>query len=69
MGQAFDGEDCFEIAVALDEARAGGLEVGFGELGFDKEFAKLEIDLGAVFEMLLLFRLWRICEDVGVVEE
>ncbi|XWK51445.1 hypothetical protein RBB78_06790 [Tunturiibacter empetritectus] len=38
-GQAFDGEDRFEIAIALDEARADGLEVGFGELCFDEESA------------------------------
>ena len=39
MGEAFDGEDRFEIAIALDEARAGGLEVGFCELGFYEERA------------------------------
>ena len=34
--QASDVEDSFEIAVAFDEAWGGGLEVGFGEFGFDE---------------------------------
>ena len=46
--EAGEVEDGFEIAVAFDEARGGGLEVGFGELGFEEEVAELEIDLGAV---------------------
>ena len=46
--EAIEVEDGFEVAVAFDEARGGGLEVGFGEFGFEEEIAELEIDLGAV---------------------
>jgi hypothetical protein len=41
-------EDGFEVAVAFDEAWGSGLKVGFGEFGFEKEVAQLEVDLGAV---------------------
>ena len=47
-GQAGDVEDGFEVAVALDEARAGVLETGLGELGLDEEVVELKIDLGAI---------------------
>ena len=41
-------EDGFEVAVALDEAGGGSLEVGFGELGLEEEGSELEVDFGAV---------------------
>ena len=47
-GRRVEVEDGFEVAIAFDEARGGGLEVGFGELGFEEEIAELEVDLGAV---------------------
>ena len=50
-------EDGSEVAVAFDEARGGGLEGGFGELGFDEEIAELEIDLGAIFQRVIRKRL------------
>ena len=56
--EAVGVEDGFEVAVAFDEARGGGLEVGFGEFGFEEEIAELEIDFGAVRQGL-------ICECVG----
>ena len=42
-----DVEDGFEVTVSLDEAGRGGLEVGFGELGFEEQRAEGEVDLGA----------------------
>ena len=36
MGQAGDVEDGSEVTVAGDEGRRGDLEVGLGELGFEK---------------------------------
>jgi hypothetical protein len=47
-GETGEVEDGFEVAVTFDEAGWGGLEVGFGEFGFDEEVVELEVDLGAV---------------------
>ena len=34
-------EDGFEVAVAFEEAGGGGLEVGFGELGFEEGWPRV----------------------------
>src|SRR3979411_2456038 len=49
--EASNVEDGFEVAVAFDEPSIRGLEVGFGELGFEEQVAELQVDLGAVLQM------------------
>lgn len=49
-GEAGDVEDCFEIAIAMDERGARVLKACLGELGFDEEIVELHVDLGAVCE-------------------
>ena len=50
--EAIEVEDGFEVPVAADEGGRCGLEVGFGELGFEEESGggsgEGEVDLGAV---------------------
>lgn len=45
-------EDGFEVAIAFDEGWGGGLEIAFGELGFEVQGARRagegEVDFGAV---------------------